>query len=141
MVRFANIGAAAAIFVCVAGPVPTCAEPSLVSAWQHCETGKGCSKFAFLPNGRVIEQFDLAGNRVTAYGRYEFKGAVLEIGWQQFAPTQICGPNLAEVEAAGGQCSPTSQPDFKGPFRFDGLNALIWSKSDGPPLRLLRVQL
>jgi len=107
MVRFANIGAAAAIFVCVAGPVPTCAEPSLVSAWQHCETGKGCSKFAFLPNGRVIEQFDLAGNRVTAYGRYEFKGAVLEIGWQQFAPTQICGPNLAEVEAAGGHCSPT----------------------------------
>ena len=90
---------------------------------------------------KVIEQFDLAGSRVTAYGRYEVKGAMLEIGWQEFAPTQICGPNLAPAEAAGGHCSPTSQPDFRGLFRFDGLNALIWSKSDGPPLRLLRVQL
>jgi hypothetical protein len=141
MVRVADMVAVAAVLLSVVGPMPAHADPSLVSSWQHCESGKGCAKFAFLPNGRVIEQFDLAGSKVTAYGRYEIKDTVLEIAWQQFAPPQICGSSPAGTMAAGEHCASTSQPDLKGPFRFDGLNALVWSKADGPPLRLLRVQL
>jgi hypothetical protein len=74
MKRIIHLGIAAAFAIFLANTVPAEAEISLVSAWQHCEPMKGCLKFAFLPNGRVIEQYPLAGSIVTAYGRYHIRG-------------------------------------------------------------------
>jgi hypothetical protein len=59
-----HLGFAAAFATFLANTAPAKAEISLISAWQHCEPMKGCSKFAFLPNGRVIEQFALASGSV-----------------------------------------------------------------------------
>jgi hypothetical protein len=74
MGRIATLGTVTIIGVFAASPIQVHAEPSLVSAWQHCEQGNGCSKFAFMPNGRVIEQFRASGSIVTAYGRYHVRG-------------------------------------------------------------------
>jgi hypothetical protein len=60
MARVAAVVPAAMLWACIAQPAPAKAEASLIGVWQHCEPGKGCSKFAFLPNGWVIEQFPLA---------------------------------------------------------------------------------
>ncbi|SDR53066.1 hypothetical protein SAMN05444161_5407 [Rhizobiales bacterium GAS191] len=141
MARIATIVAVAILWAFIAKPVPAEAEASLVSAWQHCEPGKGCSKFAFMPNGQVIEQFPLAGSLVTAYGHYHIRGNVLKIGWKRFTPTRVCSPSRPNMGDANEQCSPTTQSDFKGPFHFEGLNALLWLKPDEPPLRLLRIKL
>jgi hypothetical protein len=141
MGRVPTTVAVAVLRLFISGSAPAVAEPSLVSAWQHCEPDKGCSKFAFFPNGWVVEQFKLAGSLVTAYGRYHVRGTVLKIGWKRFTPSEICGPGLPASGIAGEQCSPTNQSDFKGPFHFEGLNALLWWKPDGPPLRLLRIEL
>jgi hypothetical protein len=141
MARISTIVAFAILWVFIAKPVPAEAEASLVSAWQHCEPDKGCSKFAFMPNGWVIEQFKLAGSLVTACGRYHIRGTILKIGWKRFTPTQVCSPSLPDVGNAGRQCSPIAQSDFKGPFHFEGLNALLWLKPGEPPLRLLRIEL
>jgi hypothetical protein len=141
MARIPTIVAIAILRLFVSGAAPAVAEPSLVSAWQHCEAGKGCSKFAFMPNGRVIEQFKLAGSLVTAYGSYHVRGTVLKIDWKRFTPSEICSPSLSPAGTDDKQCSPTAQSVFEGPFYFEGLNALLWLKADGPPLRLLRIEL
>jgi hypothetical protein len=141
MIRITTLFSAAILWACIAKVAPVEAEASLVSAWQHCEQGKGCSKFAFMPNGQVIEQFPLAGGVVTAYGHYHVRGPVLKISWKRFAPSQMCGSNRPGLGDAEEQCSPIAQPDFKGPFRFEGFNALLWLRPDEPPLRLLRVEL
>jgi hypothetical protein len=129
------------LWACIAQPAPAKAEASLIGVWQHCEPGKGCSKFAFLPNGWVIEQFPLAGGLATAYGRYHVRGIVLKIGWKRFTPTQVCGLARPDRGKADEPCAPVAQSDFKGPFRFEGLNALLWLKADDPPVRLLRIEL
>jgi hypothetical protein len=139
--RICTIVAVSILWLVASGSAPAVAEPSLVSAWQHCEPDKGCSKFAFMPNGWVIEQFRLAGSLVTAYGRYHVRGTVLKIGWKRFTPSEICGPAPWAAGSADGQCSLTTQSDFKGPFHFEGLNALLWLKPDGPALRLFRIEL
>ena len=141
MVRTTLNAAVAVLSVFIASCIPAEAEPSLVSAWQRCEAGKGCVKFAFMPNGKAIEQFPLSGSVVTAYGRYHIRGTVLKIRWKQFTPTQVCGSNPPNAENNAKQCAPVTQPDFKGPFHFEGLNALVWFKTDEPPLRLLRIEL
>src|SRR5271169_4225916 len=74
MSRITHLGFAAAFAIFPANTAPAKAEISLISAWQHCEPVKGCLKFAFLPNGRVIKQYPLAGSVVTAYGRYHIRG-------------------------------------------------------------------
>ena len=141
MARIATDAALAILWVFVANPMPAKAEPSLVGAWQHCEPGKGCLKFAFMPNGQVIEQFPLSGSIVTAYGRYHVGGTTLKTDWKRFAPPQVCTPSLATAGNNSRQCEPATQSDFEGSFHFEGLNALLWLKIDEPPLRLLRTEL
>ena len=85
MRRITQLGIAAVFPICLANTAPAAAEISLIGAWQHCEPVKGCLKFAFLPNGHVIEQFPLAGSVITAYGHYHIRGTVLKIGWHRFA--------------------------------------------------------
>ena len=141
MDRISTIVAVSILWLVASDCAPAVAEPSLVSALQHCEQDKGCSKFAFMPNGWVIEQFRFAGSLVTAYGRYHVRGTVLKIGWKRFTPSAICGPAPWAAGSADEQCAPISQSDFKGHFHFEGLNALLWLKQDGPALRLFRIEL
>ncbi len=130
----------AAILAMVCGKAPGAhAEISLISAWQHCEPIRGCMKFAFMPNGHVIEQYPLAGRIVTAHGDFHIRGDVLEIGWHRFEPAVVCATDDHAV--ADRRCVSIGQDDFKGPFHFEGLNALLWSTPGLPSLRLVRIQL
>jgi hypothetical protein len=117
------------------------AEISLVGAWRHCEPAKGCLRFAFLPNGWVIEQFPIAGSAATAYGRYHVRGPVLKVSWKRYEPPQICVPNVGAKDGSDLQCLLTTQVDLKGQFNFDGMNALLWTTPSAPVLRLVRVEL
>jgi hypothetical protein len=96
---------------------------------------KGCMKFAFMPNGHVIEQYPLAGSTVTAYGHFHVRGDVLKIAWRRFEPAEVCGADQEK------ECVSTGQDDLKGAFRFEGFNALLWITPSLPPLRLVRIQL
>jgi hypothetical protein len=130
----------AAILAIICEKAPAAhAEISLISAWQHCEPTKGCMKFAFMPNGHVIEQYPLAGSIVTARGDFHVRGDVLEIGWHRFEPAEVCAAD--DHAGADSRCVSTGQDDLKGPFHFEGLNALLWSTPSFPPLRLVRIQL
>jgi hypothetical protein len=138
MSRITHLGLAAAFAILLANPAPAGAEIFLISAWQHCEPMKGCLKFAFLPNGRVIKQYPFAGSVVTAYGRYHIRGTVLKIGWHRFEPTEVCAN---ANRAADRRCISSGQDDIKGPFHFEGMNSLVWSAASIPPLRLVRIEL
>jgi hypothetical protein len=130
----------AAILAIICGSVPFAqAEISLVSAWKHCEPTKGCMKFAFMPNGHVVEQYPIGGNIVTAYGNFRIDGDVLKIGWRRFDPAEVCATD--EQADAGRRCVSTGQDDIEGHFRFEGLNTLFWTTPRSPPLRLVRIQL
>ena len=92
----------AAILAIICEKAPAAhAEISLISAWQHCEPTKGCMKFAFMPNGHVIEQYPLAGSIVTAHGDFHIRGDVLEIGWHRFEPTGFAPRMITRVRTAG----------------------------------------
>lgn len=117
------------------------AEISLVGAWRHCEPARGCLRFAFLPNGWVIEQFPIARSVATAYGRYHVRGPVLKVSWKRYEPTQICFPSADAKDGSDLQCLLTTQVDLKGQFNFDGMNALLWTTPSAPVLRLVRVEL
>ena len=138
MGRLISRGCAAILAIC--GSVPFAqAEISLVSAWQHCEPTKGCMKFAFMPNGHVVEQYPIGGNIVTAYGNFRIDGDVLKIGWRRFDPAEVCATD--EQADAGRRCVSTGQDDIEGHFRFEGLNTLFWTTPRSPPLRLVRILL
>jgi hypothetical protein len=141
MSRISHFAGAIIFALFVARPLAVEAEASLTGAWQYCEPNKGCLKFAFRPNGDVIEQFPLSGNLVTAYGRYDIQGTVLKIGWTRFTPTEICAESGNANGEAGKRCMPTVQPDIEAPFRFDGLNRLIWTAPNSPLPRLVRIEL
>jgi hypothetical protein len=141
MGRTVYFGFATILMLVYAKPSPAEAEISLISAWQHCEPTKGCLKFAFLPNGHVIEQFPLDGSVVTAYGHYHIRGAVLKIGWHRFEPTMVCGASANANDGPHKQCISTGQEDIKGPFHFEGMNALLWAAPSASPLHLVRIQL
>jgi hypothetical protein len=136
-----NLGFVSALAILLTDPAAARAEVSVISAWQHCEPMKGCLKFAFLPNGRVIKQYPLAGSIVTAYGRYHIRGTVLKIGWHRFEPAEVCAAHIDVNGATGRQCISSDQDDIKGPFHFEGMNSLVWSAPGTPPLRLVRVEL
>jgi hypothetical protein len=139
MKQITHLGFAAAFATFLANTASAKAEVSLISAWQHCEPMKGCSKFAFQPNGRVIEQFALAGNVVTAYGHYHIRGTVLKIGWHRFEPAEVCPAGINAN--MGAKRISSGQDDIKGPFHFEGMNSLIWSAPNTLPLRLVRIEL
>src|SRR4029077_1271136 len=141
MNRTICFGFATILMLVFAKPSPVEAELSLISAWQHWEPMKGCLKFAFFPNGHVIEQFPRGGSVVTAYGHYHIRGAVLKIGWHRFEPTMVCGAGANANDGFDKQCISTGQEDIKGPFHFEGMNALLWSPPSAPSVRLVRIQL
>jgi hypothetical protein len=89
----------------------------------------------------VIEQFPRGGSVVTAYGHYHIRGAVLKIGWHRFEPTMVCGAGANANDGFDKQCISTGQEDIKGPFHFEGMNALLWSPPSAPSVRLVRIQL
>ena len=64
MRRFALLGCAAGFVSSFANTARAEEKISLVGAWQRCEPVNGCSKFAFFPNGRVIEQYRVGGRTV-----------------------------------------------------------------------------
>ena len=143
MRRFALLGCAAGFVNSFANTAPAEEMISLVGAWQRCEPVNGCSKFAFFPNGRVIEQYRVGGRTVTAYGRYHIRGTALKIGWHRFEPAEICAAG-ADTSAGAGvetKCTSSSQDDVKGPFYFEGPNMLIWSAAGMAPLPLVRIEL
>ena len=74
MRRFALLGCAAGFVSSFANTAPAEEKISLGGAWQRCEPVNGCSKFAFFPNGRVIEQYRVGGRTVTAYGPLSYQG-------------------------------------------------------------------
>jgi hypothetical protein len=141
MNRISLFGGAAVLTLFFMRPAAVEAQASLTGAWKYCEAEKGCLKFAFRPNGDVIEQFQLSGTLVTAYGHYDIRGTLLKIGWTRFSPTQICAGNGNANGDAAKQCSPTVQSDVEGTFHFDGLDSLTWNAPSAPPLRLLRIKL
>jgi hypothetical protein len=141
MRRITQLGIAAVFAICLANSAPAAAEISLIGAWQHCEPVKGCLKFAFLPNGHVIEQFPLAGSVITAYGHYHIRGAMLKIGWHRFAPPKVCAAGADTNGSADRKCISSRQDDIKGPFHFEGINSMVWSAPNAPPLRLARIEL
>jgi hypothetical protein len=141
MRRTVYFGFATILMLFLAKPSPAKAEISLISAWRHCEPMKGCLKFAFFPNGHVIEQFPLDGGLVTAYGHYHIRGAVLKIGWHRFEPAVVCTTGANANDGPDRQCISTGQEDIKGPFHFEGMNALHWTAPSMPPLRLVRIEL
>jgi hypothetical protein len=141
MSRTVHFSLATVLMLFVANAPRAKAEISLVSAWQHCEPVKGCLKFAFMPNGHVIEQFPQAGRVVTAYGHYHIRGSVLKIGWHRFEPAEVCGASADLDDGHGRECVLTGQEDIKGPFHFEGMNALLWSAPGVPSLHLVRIQL
>lgn len=125
-----------AIALSVLRPSPGLAEPvSLIGHWVHCDPSKGCLRFAFLPNGKVIEQYPLGSAVMTAYGTYERGTDRLRIKWSKVSPGQICLNGSTDPT----QCLRTGQRNIKGSLAFTGFNALTWSFAEGPPLQLLRV--
>ena len=141
MRRFVLLGCAAGFVISCANTAPAEEKISLVGAWQRCEPVNGCSKFAFFPNGRVIEQYRVGGRTVTAYGRYHIRGTVLKIGWHRFEPAEICGAGADTIADAERKCTWSSQGDIKGPFFFEEPNMLIWSAAGMAPLQLVRIEL
>lgn len=141
MGRAVYFGFATILMLIFAKPSPAEAEISLISAWQHCEPMKGCLKFAFFPNGHVIEQFPRGGSVVTAYGHYHIRGAVLKVGWHRFEPAEVCPAGANANDGPDWQCISTGREDIKGPFDFEGMNALLWTAPSAPPLHLVRIQL
>jgi hypothetical protein len=112
---------------------------SLVGAWQTCAPSGGCTRFSFLPDGRVIKIHQLYGQTVTGQGRYRQQGNELKIVWTRFSPRRLCGQGV-ETSAGKGHCMRTAERSMSGPVAFDGFNALSWRMPDGAQMRLVRVQ-
>jgi hypothetical protein len=130
----------AILAICLAKPASAeTGAVSLVGAWQSCDP-QGCSlRFAFMPNGRVIKQYRLRSATVTAYGRYQQESGMLQIVWTRFSPRRVCGLSPRAVQNQSS-CKRTAEPNLKGPLRFKGFNALVWTIPTAKALRLNRIE-
>jgi hypothetical protein len=138
--RIAFAAAIALLAIFAAGPSGAKAQAiSLVGTWRSCEPNKSCGiAFSFMPDGRVIKQYQLLGRTVTGYGRYRQKEGGLKIVWTRVSPQRICRRNADKNGRGHKQCMRPAEHNVDGPLAFDGFNALVWEVSGGPRLRLER---